>query len=318
MLRFAGLALSHVSDTSQYKDLRRLYNEYARGLLDDNLKTVTSIIKTIDQLHQHVLFSVNIIFTTLSQITLSFFYNHINPDIVIVDEAAKSIEPELWFIMAHFNSRAYVLVGDVIQSHPNLLFKSQINFLLLHLVLAGADMCTLQIQYRMHPFISKLISDVFYNDQLRDLVLIQQSTPITLSLQQFNSCEFDIHNTSVMINLSHDVLTVLTPSKSHFNMHNIVYVCDLLIRLHTDADITIKNLLILTPYQAQYLAYKTALIELQNLFEAQYGKVLLRKVSSFQDEHHSVMIVDLVITKFIDFLRDYNRLNLALFRARYD
>ncbi|OAX77974.1 hypothetical protein ACJ72_07721 [Emergomyces africanus] len=100
-------------------------------------------------------------------------------------------------------------------------------------------------------------------------------------------------------------------------MHNIVYVCDLLIRLHTDADIIIKNLLILTSYQAQYLIYKTALIELQNLFEAQYDKVLLHKVSSFQDEHHSVMIVDLVIIKFIDFLRDYDRLNLALSRARY-
>ncbi|OAX77184.1 hypothetical protein ACJ72_08519, partial [Emergomyces africanus] len=60
-------------------------------------------------------------------------------------------------------------------------------------------------------------------------------------------------------------------------MHNIVYVCDLLVRLHTDAGIVIKDLLILTSYQAQYLVYETALVELQNLFGAQYGEVLLRK-----------------------------------------
>ncbi|OAX77185.1 hypothetical protein ACJ72_08520 [Emergomyces africanus] len=114
MLRFAGLALPHVGDTSRYKDLCCLYNEYVRGLLDDNLEAVAFIIKMIGQLRQHVLSSVDVIFTILSQTALLFFYNHVNSDIVIVDEAVKSIESELWLIMAHFDPRAYVLVGDVV------------------------------------------------------------------------------------------------------------------------------------------------------------------------------------------------------------
>ncbi|KAK2814106.1 hypothetical protein FQN50_000510 [Emmonsiellopsis sp. PD_5] len=97
-------------------------------------------------------------------------------------------------------------------------------------------------------------------------------------------------------------------------MENITFIYNLIVDLHLKARIKTKDILILVLYHDQYLAYITALNQLQ-LMNSVYDHITVYKIDSFQGCEHSITIVDLVIARSLGFRQEQNCLNVAFSHA---
>ncbi|KAK2783586.1 hypothetical protein FQN51_004330 [Onygenales sp. PD_10] len=84
-------------------------------------------------------------------------------------------------------------------------------------------------------------------------------------------------------------------------MENITFVCKLIVDLHLQACIKLKNILVLVLYHNQFHAYIAALNELR-LMNPVYESLAVHTIDTFQGDEHSIMIMNLVVAKFIGFM----------------
>ncbi|KAK2784079.1 hypothetical protein FQN51_004191 [Onygenales sp. PD_10] len=94
-------------------------------------------------------------------------------------------------------------------------------------------------------------------------------------------------------------------------MENITFVCKLIVNLHLQACIKSKDILVLVSYCNQFHAYIAALNELR-LMNPIYEGLAICTINAFQGSEHSIVIVDLVVAKSINFVWEYNYLNVIL------
>lgn len=52
------------------------------------------------------------IICTLYAVGETAIYDNVQPQAILVDEAARATEPELWPALAFFNPNAFILIGD--------------------------------------------------------------------------------------------------------------------------------------------------------------------------------------------------------------
>jgi senataxin len=130
-------------------------------------------------LETHVLNSVHIVMTTLGSAGNRIFEAADKFEVVVVDEAAQSVEPSTLSAL-QLGSRHSVLVGDPQQLPATIFNVSGRNSkydrsLFQRLEEAGLQVYMLNEQYRMHPKISHFPRTIFYGGNLLDGPNVRQS-----------------------------------------------------------------------------------------------------------------------------------------------
>ena len=123
-------------------------------------------------LETHILDSVHIVMTTLGTAGNRTLESAKNFEVVVVDEAAQSVEPSTLSALQKGSKHA-ILVGDPQQLPATIFNVSGRNTkydrsLFQRLEEAGHPVYMLDQQYRMHPEISRFPRQIFYGGNLKD------------------------------------------------------------------------------------------------------------------------------------------------------
>ncbi|GFG00356.1 hypothetical protein IFM53868_10729 [Aspergillus udagawae] len=103
------------------------------------------------ELHDAVLAYADAIICMLHAAGEQAMHDNVQPQAILVNEAARATKPELWPVLAFFNPNTFVLIGDHHQLCP-------LNSL--HAVM-------LMEQHQMHESMAQMVSSVFYNGELQ-------------------------------------------------------------------------------------------------------------------------------------------------------
>ncbi|KAF9534475.1 SEN1 N terminal-domain-containing protein [Crepidotus variabilis] len=237
-------------------------------------------------------------------------------DMVIIDEAAQAIELSS-LIPLKYGCMKCVLVGDPQQLPPTVISQDASRFgynqsLFVRLQRSRKDAVQLlSIQYRMHPEISRLPSQVFYNGRLQDGPEMAMKTKRPWQVHP----KFGIYK---FINVSWGS----EESRGH-SVANI-HECDIAIELYArladtyPAIMPIVNIGVVSMYKAQ-------VGEIKRRFTRKFGdhitsQIDFNTVDGFQGQEKDIIILSCVRSgpglQSVGFLSDVRRMNVALTRAK--
>ena len=277
------------------------------------MKSQSEEIKDIDKLKQELLLGAKIICSTLSiagsntLLTLNQKF-----DTVIIDEAGQSVEVSS-IIPLKYNCERLILVGDPKQLNATVFSRSAMKYnydlsLFRRFQESGQEVTILKTQYRMHPLISKFISETFYDGKLIDSESVKTMNEPCYSLSSFQPfVYYDIESKE-----SFD-------GNSFFNESQVLFVIELvavLMKIYSLEDI-IDKIAIISPYSSQVLKIKIAMRKI-----IKYNDICpieVNTVDGFQGKEKRIIIFSTVRSKgskSIGFLKDEKRMNVGLSRAQ--
>ncbi len=266
------------------------------------------------------------------------------PQLLIIDEACQSLEPENVIAMTFPSLRAVVLTGDQMQLAPTAVstlgtrnpYAPQLTTALFtRLVARGYPLSKLRTNYRMHPDISRLPNRVSYHGELIDAPSTREETDVSRlwmdffrSYPVFRPLAKEVRR--IFINVAG--LAACHPgSTSLHNPANIRMVQQLVWDLlkfkasnpkaksrfdHTDIGV-------ITPYTDEKRAILHDLAAASTRQDAPPGlrEVPVTTVDGFQGHEAQVIILDLVAAnethpERIGFVGEKRRLNVSLTRAK--
>jgi len=241
-------------------------------------------------------------------------------DIVIIDESAKALAPEL--IMPVIKAKKLIMIGDHKQLPPvinpvlydeekieidnrkyckNVLFQQSL-FERLFSLCPETNKTSLNIQYRMPKLIGDLINQVFYNNALKN-------------------GENTLYKSPIFFNSSINLIDMSLEHRYHendscgspYNDYEADYVIDLLKRIRSK-DSACK-IAVITPYKGQKYNIKKRFINDPKCNS--YQNIIIDTIDSFQgDESNIVIFCTTRSRKKTLFFQDKKRLNVALSRAQ--
>ncbi|XP_068143421.1 probable helicase senataxin isoform X2 [Drosophila tropicalis] len=254
----------------------------------------------------------NIVCTTLSScVKLSRFINYF--DICIIDEATQCTEP--WTLLPlRFAVNHLVLVGDTQQLPATVISQKAQDFGLANSMFDRIQRCLndhldkpgsshlvhtkvfkLSMQYRMHPEICRWPNRYFYEDQL-------VNSPCALRRTQSPLIPYCV------INLSFTQDTNCMSSRSVRNNEEARFVANLLIEMNKHMSTKKFDYGLISPYSSQCYA-------LSELIPGEM-KIIPTTVDSYQGMEQDIIVISNARTRGCGFLTNYQRLNVALTRAK--
>ena len=128
----------------------------------------------------------NMVVTTLSNTGDYTLWEHFLPNVIILDEASRALEPDVWNILGNYNAAAsFLVIGDDSQLQPVVMSgqkkrasKSGDNSFSRQLKLSyfarckhlGRPSVLSNVQYRMMEPIGTMMSNLFYSGSLRNAI----------------------------------------------------------------------------------------------------------------------------------------------------
>ena len=248
-------------------------------------------------------------------------------DYVIIDEAAKATLPEMMVSLVRANK--VVLVGDHLQLPPmfdhRIINRAKNEINIEDLKKSGFrrifenlpnDCCEkLTTQYRMHPCIGNMISEVFYNKDIQNGI---SSDERELKLQSYghnpivwvstSQCEYNTRHEQLQKSI-HD-------TDSYFNPLEVQVIIEYLQRLEHEMVENQYSIGIITPYRAQlsFILKRLKPLTFSNL------NIEVNTVDAFQGSQRDIILYSTVRSSYtpkIGFLSECARLNVSFSRARY-
>jgi senataxin len=238
-------------------------------------------------------------------------------DAVIIDEAAQAVEPST-LIPFKFNPARVVMVGDPCQLPATVFSRDSkgCNYdqsLFQRLRLAGHPVLMLETQYRMHEAIAEYPSQRFYEGNLNTDSKVTDSGSHDKQYHLHPSGNFGpvvFHNICASLEIQQN-------AQSISNVIEAEYIRDLYASLHKLYPQHSKNVGIIAPYKSQWKL-------LQRLFSESFGSsmggVEISTVDGFQGREKDIVIFSCVRANNyggIGFLKEWQRLNVAITRAKY-
>lgn len=295
-------------------------NELAKKL-DEQRERVSIAYRTreIDRrfLQAKILSDAQVICSTLSGSAHDFLSKlSIKFDQVIIDEACQCVELSA-IIPLRYGCKKCIMVGDPNQLPPTVLSQTaaSLNYEQSLFVRMQNNnpksVYLLDVQYRMHPDISRFPSAEFYQSQLLDgpnmLVLNKRPWHDDYPLSPYRF--FDIVSKHQRNELS----------KSLFNPGEARVALELvekLMQILPEGDFS-GRIGIISPYKEQIRTLK-------DVFSRKYGRMILNEidfntVDGFQGQEKEIIIMSCVRaseTGNVGFLSDIRRMNVALTRSR--
>ncbi|CAM8913519.1 unnamed protein product [Rhodiola kirilowii] len=239
---------------------------------------------------------------------------------LIIDEAAQLKECESLIPLQVLGPRHAVLIGDEKQL-PAMVrsnISASVNFgrsLFERLVLLGHRKHLLNIQYRMHPSISKFPNKEFYNNMILDACSVK-----TRSYEK-QVLDGRMYGTYSFINVF-DGKEEFGAGHSSMNPMEVAVAFGIVTKLFKACAARKEKISVgvISPYKAQMYA-------IQNLFAKRFPKdgetyctVNVRSVDAYQGGEDDVIIISTVrsnIRGSVGFLSNHQRTNVALTRARH-
>ncbi|KAJ8518486.1 hypothetical protein ONZ45_g4443 [Pleurotus djamor] len=264
------------------------------------------------QTRAHILAQAHVICTTLS----GSGHELLRPcdfGMVIIDEAAQATELAS-LIPFRFSFNHCILVGDSQQLPPTVMSQKATSLyynqsLFVRLQKKNPERVhLLSIQYRMHPEISRLPSELFYNGRLQDGPSMSQKTQRPWhSHPNFGVYRFfDVKGVEEQVRQS---------QKNTRESLVALKLFQALRRLYVSTNFTVG---VVSMYKAQ-------VTEIRRLFVDHYGQSISEEVDfntvdGFQGQEKDVIILSCVRAgpgvNSIGFLADQRRMNVALTRAK--
>lgn len=323
-LQVAGYIPSPWSQPVKYAEFRRFVDLYQEGAVF-NAKEQESFTKTVKNLLRDTLRLADIVVATTFGASQPLVVDSLQPELIVVDEAARATEPELWPVLAHYNPQGYLLIGDPFQLHPVVISTPENNplhhvsgtSLFWRLHLSGMLMGMLSEQYRMAPRLGQLISTLFYHGQLQSAPrLPPRLEHISEQITSLNYQLFRVRQPFVLVDMTKSCEARDDRHSRSNTDHRLFGVC--LLRCLLQAQLMHPtDIVYLTPYTAQCNAIRATLSSLQ-LQEPTvgFGRVPVKTIDSFQGGEAPLVIFDTTATEGPGFLKQRSRLNVALSRAR--
>ncbi|KAJ4758065.1 P-loop containing nucleoside triphosphate hydrolases superfamily protein [Rhynchospora pubera] len=240
-------------------------------------------------------------------------------EVLVIDEAAQLKESESLIPLLLPGIKHVVLIGDQFQLPA--LVKSKIsdeaNFgrsLFERLSSLGFSKHLLNVQYRMHPAISRFPVSNFYNNRISDgpNVTSQSYEKRFLTGQMYGSYSF--------INVEQGEEIKDKFGRSLRNPIEVAAVVHIVKKLFRESVYLGQNLTVgvVSPYNAQVKLIQEKLGKTYDLYEGFQVKV--RSIDGFQGGEEDVIIFSTVrsnTTGSVGFLSNINRTNVALTRAKH-
>mmetsp|Transcript_13454 Transcript_13454/g.20101 ORF Transcript_13454/g.20101 Transcript_13454/m.20101 type:complete len:451 (+) Transcript_13454:3-1355(+) len=274
---------------------------------------------TRQQLECHILDSVHIVMTTLGTAGNRALEACNKFEVVVIDEAAQSVEPSTLAGLQLGSSHA-ILVGDPQQLPATIFSMSGRNTkfdrsLFQRLEEAGHEVHMLDTQYRMHPSISDFPRRIFYDGKLLDGPNVKNpeyGNPLkNVIFQKFHSFEpftvLDLESTEERGGTS---LSNTTEAQFALHLFNNL-------KIATGGLSTKSRVAVITPYAQQAALLRRTFA---NSIGTGYERfVEVNTVDAFQGREANIVIFSCVRaagSKGIGFLSDVRRMNVALTRAK--
>ena len=267
------------------------------------------------RIQQEVINGANIICATLSGSGHEMFQNlSVEFETVVIDEAAQSIELSALIPLKYGCSKC-ILVGDPKQLPPAVLSKVASRFqfeqsLFVRMQMNHPrDVHLLDIQYRMHPEISKFPCTAFYDGRLQD--------GPNMGLLRARPW----HNGHLLGPFRFfDVKGLHQPAAGG---HSLVNMAEIQVAMQIYERLTVDfssydfagKIGIITPYKGQLKELKSQFVG--RFGESIFGVVDFNTTDAFQGRESEVIIFSCVraTNKGIGFLADIRRMNVGLTRA---
>ena len=231
---------------------------------------------------------------------------------VLIDESTQASEPEC-LVPIVMGTNQLILVGDHKQLGAVVKCKEAeraglSQSLFERLIGLGVRPLRLEVQYRMHPFLSKFASNVFYNGSLQNGVSSKERKMNRLA--------------SLWPQPDKPVLFYCCTGKEELDGSGTSYlnrkeaaIVDKILSLLFKSGIKAKEIGVITPYEGQR-HYIVKHLKYNRCFPSELE---VASVNAFQGREKELIIFSCVRSdeQTIGFLSDARRLNVALTRARF-
>ncbi|KAK9062135.1 hypothetical protein SSX86_019321 [Deinandra increscens subsp. villosa] len=270
------------------------------------------------QIRRFCLVHASLIFCTASGSVSMPSVNSQPIEFLVIDEAAQLKECESVIPLRLNGVRHVILVGDerqlpaMVQS--KICDKAEFGRSLFErLVLIGRKKHLLNVQYRMHPSISKFPNREFYNKNILDGVNVKSKA------HEKRFLEGNMYGSYSFINVT-SAKEELDSSHSTKNVTEVAVVDEIVARLFKQASARKQRVSVgcISPYKAQVNAIQEKIGMRYTGYD--YFTVNVRSVDGFQGSEEDVIIISTVRCNSkgsVGFLSNHQRTNVALTRARY-
>jgi superfamily I DNA and/or RNA helicase len=158
-------------------------------------------------------------------------------------------------------------------------------------------------------------SKVYYNDCLVNGAGTKLEDRSNAQLfKRFILDVFHMDSSRLYMNVAGSGCSIDPTTKSRFNVRNAHAVMEYLTQM-LQYGLEGKDIISLTPYQAQYDIYRLGLLSLKK-DDPNAKDIRVRKIDGFQGSEAPYVIFDTVITIEAGFTTDANRLNVAMTRCK--
>ncbi|CAG0889384.1 unnamed protein product [Cyprideis torosa] len=236
---------------------------------------------------------------------------------VLIDESMQATEPEC-MVPVVLGARQLILVGDHCQLGPVVMCKKAAQAglsqsLFERLVVLGIRPIRLEVQYRMHPSLSRFPSDFFYEGSLQNGV--QEAE------RQLGNIDFPwpIKDKPVFFYSTTGQEEMSGSGTSYLNRTEAANVEKIVTRF-LKCGIRPEQLGVITPYEGQRAYLVSHMQHAGSMHAKLYQQVEVASVDAFQGREKDIIIMSSVRSnehQGIGFLADPRRLNVALTRAKY-
>ncbi|GFF31511.1 hypothetical protein IFM61606_10701 [Aspergillus udagawae] len=234
------------------------------------------------ELRDAVLACADAIIYTLHAAGEQAMHDNVQPQAILVDEAAHATEPKLWPALAFFNPNAFNPLADQLRMS---LF-SQLHWNGLHAIM-------LTEQHWMHESIAQMVN-------------------------RFNRRMFRSPGQMLFLDVKDSFDHRDAQQCSHLNVAHRRVAAALVIRLLTDQVVDPAAITVLTPYRAQLREYQALFAMLHQQQPAlQLYLMQVKTINSFQGRESSVVVLNLTVVSSLGFMREGNHLNIALSQAKH-
>lgn len=256
-------------------------------------------------------------------------------DTIIIDEVSQTLEPQCWIpVISHLGCKRLVIAGDNMQLPPTLKSKddmarlrkelpkeavvADLEFTLFDRLVSkhGGDAyrMLLDTQYRMNEDIMRFPSQMLYGGKLLAAESVRGHRLADLegvkeTDETREKCLWFDTQGGIYPERASDDVPGTVGSGSKYNDMEVLVVVQYLQQL-LDAGVDAALIGVISPYSAQVLALKRAIL---------HAQVEVSTIDGFQGREKEVIVISLVRSnadQAVGFLRDFRRLNVAMTRPK--
>jgi len=269
-----------------------------------------TLAQAIANVQEHVIRDIGLGGTTLSNSDDTLIGNTLEPEWLIIDEAATATEAEVLIAITKHAAtlRHVMLVGDIKQlraviptarllkkvfigtqeiQSPVCTFEAQISMSLQQrLQMNDYPSIMFLVQHRMFPGLAQPSSDWFYQGRLEDAPETYNS-PETVKVMEYMKTNYGLAPKipRYFFNLQNGI-SLLDSSRSRYNLHNVSFVVQLIEDMVSNEIFAPEQIIIIGPYKAQIAEYRQAFYQREKHWETMsFGDIWATELKTIDSIH---------------------------------